>query len=284
MNKRFSRHKIKTSFADVLTRSICRLICILFLVIFALPIGYVLISSVNYRGVWSWDGYALLLGNKMVITGLKNSVFLAGVGTLYSLFLEIPAAYVLSKKRYHYLVNVFFFIAQFGVAILPLYLLLKQLHLLNSLWALILPCGLSIQNTQLLRARMINIAGELEDAASVDGASVLTYILRIMVPVLGPTVGCISFFHICSYWSSTFFAQTFITDEAIYPLSVVLLELLIKNRSSDVLIGGISVNSVAATQMAEFALCVISTLPLILIFLLIKKHIRVLETDGGIVI
>lgn len=271
------------SLGDVATKAACRLICLLFLAVFIFPIGYVLIASVLGRDGWSLDGYALLLKNDLVLSGLKNSLILASIGTIYSLCLEIPAAYVLSQKQYSRLTNLFFMLGQFGVSLLPLYLLLKELKLLNSLWGLILPSGFSVYYTQLLRARMINLSKELEDAASLDGCGPIMYLVRICVPVMGPTIGCIGFFHVCSYWSNTLYARTFLTDAAKYPLSLVLNEILIKNRAADVLVSGTVVASVATTQMAEFALCVISTLPLIAIFMLMKKHIKALEMDGGLV-
>lgn len=220
----------------------------------------------------------------MVLTGLKNSIIISSIGAIYSLLLEIPAAYVLAQKQHRLINKIFFAFSQVGASILPLYLLLKQLDLINTIWALILPCGVSVYYTYLIRARMINIARELEDAASVDGASTFTYIFRILLPVIGPTVGCIGFFHVCSYWSSTLYAYTFLTDEALYPLSVVLMELLIKNRSADVFISGASASSIGALQMAEFALCVVSAIPLVGTFMMIKKHIRIVEVDGGNVI
>ena len=264
------------------TRAACVIVCALFLLFFLLPIGYVLISSATYRGAWSLGGYELLLENDLVLSGLKNSLFIAGVGTLYSLCLELPAAYVLAKKRNRWLTDIFFMLGQFGVAILPLYLLLRQLGLLGSLWSLILPCGLSVYYTQLLRARIMNISAELEEAAALDGAGTPTYLVRILLRELGPSAGCIAFFHICNYWSGTLFAQTFITDEAKYPLSIVLMELLVKNRSADILTTAVtSVDSVAAVQMAEFALCVLSSLPLVIIFLLMRKNIRAIRVDGN---
>ena len=277
-------HKhMRPSPTDALTRVACVAICLLFLLFFLLPIGYVLISSVTYRGEWSLGGYELLLENGLVLSGLKNSLFIVGVGTLYSLCLELPAAYVLAKKRNRWLTDLFFMLGQFGVAILPLYLLLKQLGLLGSLWSLILPCGLSVYYTQLLRARIMNISAELEEAAALDGAGILSYLVCILLPVLGPSVGCIAFFHVCSYWSGTLFAQTFITDETKYPLSVVLMELLVKNRSADILASGVtSVDSIAAVQMAEFAICVLSSLPLVVVFLLMRKHIHAIRVDGSI--
>ena len=275
--------KIRMSLEDIAVKTACRQICILFLVILMIPIGYVLIASVHGRDGWSLGGYVLLLKNDLVLSGLKNSLILASIGTVYSLCLEMPAAYVLSQKQYCRLTNLFFMLGQFGVSLLPLYLLLKKLNLLNSLWGLILPSGFSMYYTQLLRARMINLSKELEDAASLYGCGPIKYLLRICMPVMGPTIGCIGFFHICSYWSNTLYARTFLTDSAKYPLSLVLNEILIKNRAADVLVSGTVVSSVSITKMAEFALCVISTLPLIVIFMLVKKHIKALEVDGGLV-
>lgn len=279
-----NRIKIEEPRSDMITLIVCRIICLFFIAAFIVAIVYVLISSVYYRGTWSTDGYALLLRNKMVLTGLKNSIIISSIGAIYSLLLEIPAAYVLAQKQHRLINKIFFAFSQVGASILPLYLLLKQLDLINTIWALILPCGVSVYYTYLIRARMINIARELEDAASVDGASTFTYIFRILLPVIGPTVGCIGFFHVCSYWSSTLYAYTFLTDEALYPLSVVLMELLIKNRSADVFISGASASSIGALQMAEFALCVVSAIPLVGTFMMIKKHIRIVEVDGGNVI
>lgn len=269
--------------ADRLTETVCRLICLFFLIIFLLPLGYVLLSSVHSHDVWGLDGYKLLLENKLVLSGLKNSILLALLGTAYSLLLEIPAAFVLSKKEYGWLTNLFFALGQFGVALLPLYLLLKQMGLLNSLWGLILPSGLSVYYTQLLRARMIHLSHELEDAAALDGCGPLGCLLRILLPLIGPSVGVLAFFHICGYWGNTLLARTFLTDESKFPLTLVLDRVLIRNQGTSVLGSAQTAESLAAVRMAEFGLCVLSALPPILAFLFIKKHIRALETDGGVV-
>lgn len=269
---------------DRFVKLLCNFVCLSFLLVFIVPVVYVLISSVHTRSGWSLDGYRILSKNAMVLSGFKNSLLLASLGTIYSLLLEIPAAYALSKKEYNWLTNVFFALAQFGVALLPLYLLLKQMGLLNTLWGLILPSGMSVHYTQLLRARMINLSSELEDAASLDGCGSIGYLFRICIPVMGPTVGVFGFFHACGYWSNTLLAKTFLTDESKFPLTLVLNQLLIQNQSSNVFGTGTTVTSLAATQMAEFGLCVISTVPLIVVFLLMRRHIRTLETDGGLVL
>lgn len=277
-------YKVRMSPGDAATKVICTLICLVFLIAFALPLGYVLVSSVHSRGGWSIDGYLLLLGNDLVLTGLKNSILLASIGTVYSLCLEIPAAYVLSKKEYSWLTNVFFALGQFGVAILPLYLLLKEMGLLNSLWGLILPTGMSIHYTQFLRSRMINLSRELEDAAALDGCGPIRYLVQICFPVMGSTIGVFAFFHACNYWSNTLLARTFLTDEDKFPLTLVLNRVLIANQASSVLGGGASAASLAGVQMAEFGLCVISTLPLVAAFLILKRHIKVLAPDSGLVL
>ncbi len=275
--------KIKMSFGDKFTQLACRIICFLFLVGFVVPLGYVLFSSFHSIDGWSLQGYFLLLKSSMVATGMKNSILLALVGTIYSLALEIPAAYVLSKKQYGWLTTLFFAMGQFGVALIPLYLLLKKIGLLNTLCGLILPTGLSVYYTQLLRARMINTSSELEDAAALDGCSALRYLFQICIPTLGPSIGVIAFFHASGYWSNTLLAKTILTDESKYPLTLVLNQILIQNQASFSAGGGVGSVSASVTQMAEFGLCVISALPMILLFLFLRRHIKVQETGGGLV-
>lgn len=276
--------KIKMSLGDKLTQLACRVICFLFLTGFVVPLLYVLFSSFHSIDGWSLKGYFLLLKSSMVATGMKNSILLALIGTIYSLALEIPAAYVLSKKRYGWLTTLFFAMGQFGVAILPLYLLLKKIGLLNTLWGLILPTGFSVYYTQLLRARMLNMSSELEDAAALDGCGSLRYLVQICLPILGPFIGTIGFFHACGYWGNTLLAKTILTDESKYPLTLVLNQILIKNQASFSAGGGAGSASASVTQMAEFGLCVISVLPMILLFLFLRRHIKVQETDGSLVL
>ena len=190
---------------------------------------------------------------------------------------------MLAKKEYSKLTNLFYAMGQFGIAMLPLYLLLKKLGLLNSLWGLILPCAMSVYNTLQLRARMIILSESLEDAASLDGCGPIRYLLQICLPVIGPTIGVFAFWHACGYWGNTLLANTILTDESKYPLTLVMNRLLIQNQSSNVFGTGMTVSSVEAIQMAEFGICVISSLPMIGLFLLIKRHIKAMETDGGLV-
>lgn len=276
--------RIRMSIGDLATRFACQLLCICFLLIFLIPIGYVLISSVSTNNGLSLSGYRLLMGNKLVLSGFKNSILLASIGTCYSLMLEIPLAYVLSKKEYSRLTNLLYALGQFGIAMLPLYLLLKKFGLLNSLWGLILPSAMSVFNTLQLRARMLTLSESFEDAASLDGCGPIRYLLQICIPVIGPTIGVFAFWHACGYWGNTLLANTILTDESKYPLTLVLNQLLIQNQTSNVLGTGITVSSIEAIQMAEFALCVISALPMIGLFMLIKRHIKAMETDGGLVL
>lgn len=276
--------RIKMSTGDQVTKLICQIICLFFLAVFLVPVCYVVISSLCFHGEISLGGYRLLLENKAVLTGFKNSVLLAAMGTFFSLLLEIPLAYVLSKKRYGKLTSLVYGLGQFGVAILPLYLLLKKLGLLNSLWGLILPSAMSVYYTLHLRARMLTLASELEDAALLDGCGPIRYLLRICLPVMGPTIAVFAFWHTCSYWSNLLLANTILTDESKFPLMLVLNQILIKNQAGTVFGTGLRVESVAASKMAEFALCVIATVPMIGLFLLLKRHVKAIETDDGIVL
>lgn len=276
--------RVRMSAGDRMIRLLCRVICLLFFAVFAVPIGYVLISSVKTGSGWSLEGYKLLLHNQMVLTGLKNSILLTVLGTAYSLVLEVPAAYVLSRKDFGWLATLFFHLGHFSIALLPLYLLLKQLGLLNSIWGLILPSGFSVHYTLQLRARMIHLSRELEDAASLDGCGPVLYLLRICIPTIGPTVAVFGFFQACGYWSNTLLAKTLLTDESKYPLTLVLNQLLIQNQAANVFGSGTAAGSVDVARMAEYALCFISALPMILLFLTVQRHVRSLENEGSVVL
>ncbi|MBR5564693.1 MAG: carbohydrate ABC transporter permease [Roseburia sp.] len=234
-------------------------------------------------GKWSLEGYILLLKNGQMLSGLKNSVLLTVIGTLYSLILEIPVAYVTSKKEFGWLANFFYYLSLFGIALLPLYLLLKKMNLLNNLWGIILPGGMSVYYMQQLRARMLIQVAELEDAAFLDGCGPVRYLLQICIPVMGPTIGVIGFFHACGYWGNTLLAKTILTDESKFPLTLVLNQIMIQNQTSSVLGSTEAVTSITTLCMAEFGMCVISALPMVVLFMLIKRYIKPVENAGGFI-
>lgn len=276
--------RIKPSLGDRVTQMICQVLSFFFLLIFVIPIAYVIFSSLYTGSGFSLKGYGLLIGNRMVLTGLKNSVLLTTIGTCYSLLLEIPLAFVLSKQGYGRLTGFFFSLGQVGVALLPLYLLLKKMGLLNTLWGLILPGAVSVYSTMQLRARMLTLSESLEDAAALDGCGTLRYLIQICVPVIAPVIAVSAFRYGCSYWGNTLLANTLLTDESKYPLTMVLNQILIKNQGKSVFGTGITVDMIEASRMAEFGLCLISALPMILLFLLLKRYMKPIDIDSGTVL
>ena len=167
---------------------------------------------------------------------------------------------------------------------MPLYLLLKKINLLNNLWGLILPSGVSVYYMQQLRARMLIQMEELEDAAFLDGCGSIRYLLQICIPVMMPTIGVIGFFHACGYWGNTLLAKTILTDESKFPLTLVLNQIMIQNQTSSVLGCTDTVTDISTLYMAEFGICVISALPMVILFMLMKRYIKTVENEGGLVI
>lgn len=273
--------RVKLSPADCMIRLFCSGICLFFVLIFLIPLGYVLLSSVHTGDAFSLEGYQLLLNNPAVLTGLRNSIYVTCVGTLFSLLLELPMAYVMSKRQYGWLTNVLYFLSNLGVAILPLYLVLKRWGLINNLWGLILPSAISFHTTQMLRSRMLTMQDALEDAARLDGCSTMQFLLHIGVPTIAPTVAVGAFNHAVGYWSATLLPQTILTDESKYTFTMIMQQMLIKHQSSAL---GMMDASIATLELAENAVCVIGAIPLTLLFLILRKKTKYTENAGGVVL
>lgn len=241
--------RIRQTVGDRITKTICTILCLFFLVIFIYPMIYVLISSVFVNSYFSFDGYISVLNDSAVINGFINSVVYSLVGTFISTTISVLSAYVLTQNKFHFsrVFNGIIIVAfNFSGGMLTTYLLVKEMGLINTIWAIVLPSAFSFTNIKTLIARFkSSLSMELREAASLDGCNHLKYLWSVAIPLTSPSIITIAFFSFVSYWSSYFNARLFITDRNKYPLSLVLNELLLQEQGNDVLISSSSANSVA---------------------------------------
>lgn len=279
-----NQNHIKTSRRDIITKSICGIICILLLIIFIYPLMYVFIGSFYYKKTFSFDGYLLLLKNKMVIKGLVNSILYSTIGTSISVVLTIMSAFALSNDRLRgkTLIERIFFYIPFHISggIITTYIVVRSLGLLNTVWALVLPFAVSYRNLCDLKARFENgYEKDLFKVASLDGCGPIRFLTKIGIPLLSPSIMLVAFRYFMSYWGNYFYAQIFITDREKYLLSLVLNELLVKNQAADVLVTSSSAQGIYAVQMAEFALIVISSVPILVAYIFASKNLYCMQKD-----
>lgn len=278
---------IRPALCDRITRIACGMICVLMLILFIGPLSYVMLSSVRWGGKTSLNGYRLLLSNEAVLRGALNSCVYSVVGTAVSLSVTVCTAYALSRRELKCRKFVYWMLMitnYFSGGMIAMFLLVKRLGMVNSMWALILPNCMGIYSTRVLMNRFSNsISQDIHSAASIDGAGHLRFLLQIGIPLMAPSIAVTAFSCFVGYWNSYMSARLYLTDEALYPLSVVLNNILMKNQAADILNTSSSASAVHATITAEYALIFLSSLPVMLIFCLMQRKIRHSELEGGVV-
>lgn len=180
------------------------------------------------------ESYQAVFRNKSIWRGYGNTIFYTVVGTFFNLLLTIPTAYALSKKRMfgrEIFMTLFLITMYFSGGMIPTYLLMSKLHLLNTRWILIISGGLNTYNVVVARTYFQNnIPETLYEAARIDGASEFRIFLRLVLPLSAPIIAVIALYCAVNHWSSYFNAMIYVTDNNLQPLQVVLRRILILNE------------------------------------------------------
>lgn len=258
-----------------------------FLLIVLVPLINIVASSfsspaaVSGGRVFLWPveftfiGYEAVLSNDQILTGFGNSVFYAVVGTLVSVALTVMIAYPLSRTELvgrKVLIGGVLFTMLFSGGLIPTYMVVRALGLLDTRWAIILPAAIGAW--QVLIAMTFfrsSIPGELYEAAQLDGASDLRFLWSVVLPLSKPLLAVIALMYGIGQWNSYFSALIYLRSEDLYPLQLVLRDILIVNTR-----GGTNIaDQLAAQQMADlmkFSLIVISTVPVLLVYPFVARH------------
>ena len=168
--------------------------------------------------------------------GFLNSIFYAVAGTAVNVVLTLLAAYPLSRQDLRgrgWIMFFFFFTTLFSGGLIPTYLVVRDLGLLNTRWALILPAALSVWNVIITRTYFqATIPDELLDAARIDGASDFRFLRDVVLPLSGPIVAVNALFYAVGHWNAYFDALIYLNDESLYPLQLVLRQILVQNQTN----------------------------------------------------
>ena len=217
----------------------------LFVVAIIVPIIYIIIASfmdpitLQNTGIsfdldkWTTTAYERVLSNSQIWVGFRNAILYSVVFTVVSVGITLLAAYPMSRTDFkgRGLFNTIFMITMFfGGGLIPTYLLISNLGLLNSMWAIILPGAFSVWNMIIARTYYQGIPGELREAADVDGANELTYFFQILLPVCTPVITVLALWQFVGMWNSYFDAMIYLNDSAKQPLQLVLRSILIQNQ------------------------------------------------------
>jgi putative aldouronate transport system permease protein len=249
-----------------------------FVVSFATPHEYVEKNGfVLFPKEWTLASYKYLLTTSAFLKATGVNIFLATVGTALSLIVTAGMAFALSRKRLRgrkIMMMLILFTILFHPGIIPNYILVRDLGLINSIWSLILPVLSSGWYVILMKSFFDSIPAELEEAAKIDGCNDIGIFFKIVLPLSLPAMVAFGLFYAVAYWNTFFNAILYINDFDKVPLQVVLRNMLI---DSDTSTGGASAAEMVSdqqlpTQTIKMAAVVLSTLPILVVYPFLQKH------------
>lgn len=281
---------VKKSLADRAFDIINTVFMILMIIITVYPFIYVIFASISeskqligHSGLllkpkgFSTAAYKLVFLNPNISTGYKNTLFVLVLGTFINLLLTSLGAYVLSRKNFgfrKFMMIMIVFTMYFNGGLIPRYLLIyNNYHLGNSLWALILPSAISTWNLIVMRTSFLSIPDSLEESAKIDGANDIIVLFRIILPLSLPVVAVMILFYGVSHWNAWFDAMIFLRDRELYPLQLILREILISN-STDIMLGGATDfdDRELVGETIQYATIMVATLPVLFIYPFVQKY------------
>ncbi|WP_318628294.1 carbohydrate ABC transporter permease [Paenibacillus polymyxa] len=261
---------------------------VMLLVLF--PLYFVLIASLSdpnliYSGeVWFFpkgftlDGYGRIFSDSSIWIGYANSILYASLGTLIGIAVTICAAYPLARKglagksviMWFLLISMFF-----SGGLIPTYLLIKDLHMLNTIWALVIPGAGGVFNVIIVRTFFQStIPDEMWEAASIDGCSNTRFFWSIVLPLSKSVIAVMVLYHVVGFWNGFFDALIYLNDESKYPLQLVLRNILVQNQANSSMM--IDVESYAAkmrvTELIKYGVIMVSSLPLLILYPFLQKY------------
>ncbi|HOJ11148.1 MAG TPA: carbohydrate ABC transporter permease [Clostridiales bacterium] len=222
-------------------------------------------------------GYQEVFSDKNIISGFFNSVFYTVSGTILSVSMTMIAAYSLSQKKLPFnnvLMFLFTFTMLFSGGMIPSYLLVSSLRLLNTPWAIILPGCISAYNLIITRTFLQNIPEALREAANIDGCSDIKYFISIIIPLSSAIIAVLCLFYAVGLWSNYFSAFLYLTNRRLFPLQVVLREILLKNQiAANSMLDSESLTHLSGMEeLLKYSLIVVTSVPMLLLYPFIQKH------------
>ena len=212
------------------------------------------------------DAYRSVIHNQNIWTGYGNTLFIVVVGTVLDMLASLIAAYVLSRKNY--MLKKFFnllvvFSMYFSGGMIPFFLVVKEMGLYKSIWALIIPNLINVFNLVIVRTAMTGVPDSLEESAQLDGAGHFTILFRIIAPLILPSVAVVALYYAVAHWNSWFNALLFIKDRKNYPLQLILREILILSDTDE---------DFTMSETIQFATIVVATLPILCVYPFIQRY------------
>ena len=261
------------------------LLIVLYPLIYIVSCSFSSPAAVTAGKVWllpvdfSLQGYETVFKNSEIIPSFWNAIIITVVGTVINVVCTIMAAYPLARKGLMgrgFITGLFAFTMLFNGGLIPTFLIVKQLGLYNSYFALWLPGAVSVYNMVVARTFFqTNIPEELYEAGELDGCSDIKFMMRIAMPLSVPIIAVLVMFYAVGHWNGYFNALIYLSDKKKFPLQIVLRNILIENRMDDSNMM-VDVDQMARKQglaeLLKYSLIIIGSLPMMILYPFVQKH------------
>jgi putative aldouronate transport system permease protein len=221
------------------------------------------------------DAYKAVLSNPMILTGYRNTLFYVLIGTTLNVAFTAMLAYALSRKDLflknaimYYVVFTMFF----GGGLIPTYLVVKQLGLLNTGAAVILPGLVSAMNMIIMRTYFQSLPDALEESAKIDGANEFVIFYKIILPLSMPIIAVMLLYYGVGHWNSWFNASIYLTKPKLFPLQLVLRDILINSKTEDMMVSLGAKNGQDMSEIIKYAAIMVATIPVLFAYPFLQKY------------
>ncbi|MDU6855969.1 MAG: carbohydrate ABC transporter permease [Clostridiales bacterium] len=288
--KKTKKSKINETRQDKIFNVINMTILWIVLILVAYPLIYVLSASfsnpqaVSSGKVWLWPvdftlrGYEVVFQHPDIVRGFLNAIYITVLGTVVQVIITIMAAYPLSRKTLYGkgVITLFFtFTMFFGGGLIPTFILINNLGLYNTYWALILPGAVGVYNVIVARTFFqTTIPEDLFEAGQLDGCSDFRFLISVVLPLSKPIIAVLVMFYAVGHWNSYFGPMIYLADKQLYPLQIVLRNILVQNQfDSQMMMDVASMEQQKGlAELIKYSVIVVSSLPMLILYPFIQKH------------
>ncbi len=278
---------------DLTTDLVVYGLCLLVLLLVAYPMVYVISCSFSNpdavirgevtllpRGL-TLDGYKQIVDYKPIWTGYRNTIFYTVTATALNLLVTVPCAYALSRRELwgrKQFMALFTFTMFFSGGMIPHYLLMKDLRLLNTVWAMIIPGAVSTYNMIITRTFFENsIPPEVQEAAIIDGCGNSRLFFSVVLPLSKPIIAVLILFYGVGHWNAYFNAMIYLSDAELYPLQLILRNILLLGEMNDMM--GLDAESqrmliylMRLKEVMKYGIIVLASLPMMILYPFLQKY------------
>lgn len=278
------------SYSDKIFDVVNMLLMVVLVVVFAWPLWFVLISSFSdpfevtmgnvllFPKGLTLDSYKAMMKYSQILTGYANSLYYTVVGTGINMVLSICCAYPISRKDFPLrkpLLLMFLFTMYFSGGMIPTYLVVKQVGILNTRWAMMLPGAISVYNCLVMRNYFMNsIPGELEEAAVLDGANAAQYLQKVVLPLSKLVLAVIGLYYAVGHWNAYYAALLYLQDLDLYPLQSILRNIMSATQMiNDPSLSAEEIDAMVRLEMTmKYSVIVAAAFPMLCLYPFIQKY------------